>query len=219
MLQGFSDQLEEIEESTIDANKEFTQNLMDSLKSEFVTSHNIKFNFDITDISIVDINNDIFSIYNKFTTFSFSDNIVYFLMNEESNDLLHSQKQKEEIKSPSSQNNNNTSNESYVVEIEDCDGRKTIFKEELDNLKIILNVELKLTVRIGTKIMLLKDIVNIDIGTTVELEQLASEPLDLLINGVKIAEGEVVVVEGKFGIQIVNINSKVERLSKLKFKN
>jgi len=64
--------------------------------------------------------------------------------------------------------------------------------------------------------MLLKDVINMDIGSIVELDQLASEPLDILIEDKKIGEGEVVIVDGNFGIQITSIGSKAERLNTLK---
>lgn len=238
MLMGFSDKVDTIEESTMDANKEFTQNLIDSVRSGVNASSEDTCEFAISEFSVVeDVEGIDLGNYTSFVSLNWkdqgsdNDNIVYILMDDESLEKLNPSEEAVDStpteintsapkSSPVFKNEESNNDEnSYIVQIEDCDKRKTIFKEELDNLKLILNVELKLTVRIGTKTMLLKDIVNIDIGTTLELEQLASEPLDILINGVKIAEGEVVVVEGKFGIQIVKINSKVERLSKIKFKN
>jgi flagellar motor switch protein FliN/FliY len=63
--------------------------------------------------------------------------------------------------------------------------------------------------------MLLKDVINMDIGSIVELNQLANEPLDLLVDDKKIAEGEVVIVDGNFGIQITSIGTKKERMHAL----
>ncbi|WP_252970872.1 FliM/FliN family flagellar motor switch protein [Aliarcobacter cryaerophilus] len=70
------------------------------------------------------------------------------------------------------------------------------------NLELLYNVRLKLSVRLGTKIVLLKDILRWDVGEIIELEQMVNEPLEILINGVKIGEGEAVIVEGKFGLKI-----------------
>ena len=64
-----------------------------------------------------------------------------------------------------------------------------IDNEELKNLKLLLDVKLNLRVRIGSKKMLLKDVLNMDIGSIVELNQLANEPLEVLIDDKKIAEG------------------------------
>jgi len=232
MLMGFSEKLDNIEESTIDAAKEFTQNLLDNVRS-FITANDLGiYNFKINKVSLMlDTGLMELSEYKSYVSFNWEQNLMehsvsadlYLLLSFFGESVLKPQPEEDEmllLEDYDTKKPDGSSGESvYIVEIEDCDKRKTIFKDELDNLKLILNVELKLTVRIGTKLMLLKDIINIDIGTTIELEQLASEPLDVLINGIKIAEGEVVVVEGKFGIQIVKISSKVERLSKLKFKN
>jgi flagellar motor switch protein FliN/FliY len=54
-----------------------------------------------------------------------------------------------------------------------------------------------------------------DIGSIVELNQLANEPLDILVDNKKIAEGEVVIVDGNFGIQIISIGSKKDRFNQL----
>jgi len=87
---------------------------------------------------------------------------------------------------------------------------------EVKNLEMLLDVKLQLRVRIGTKVMLLKDIVSMDIGSIVELNQLANEPLEILIDDKKIGEGEVVIVDGNFGIQITSIGTKEERLNSMR---
>ena len=89
-------------------------------------------------------------------------------------------------------------------------------KGEIKNLEMLLDIKLQLRVRIGSKIMLLKDVINMDIGSIVELNQLAKEPLDILIDDKKIGEGEVVIVDGNFGVQITSIGSREERLNSLK---
>jgi flagellar motor switch protein FliN/FliY len=229
MLMGFSEKLDSIESSTIDANQEFTQNLLDNVRSGITAQDLGIYDFTIKKVSmVIDTNSLDVNEYKSFLSFNWEQSAMEHIVSDDlflmlsffAESVLDPKTEDDDINKPEDISlPGEQKQEVYIVEIEDCDKRKTIFKEELDNLKLILNVELKLTVRIGTKLMLLKDIVNIDIGTTIELEQLASEPLDLLINGVKIAEGEVVVVEGKFGIQIVKISSKIERLSKLKFKS
>lgn len=87
---------------------------------------------------------------------------------------------------------------------------------EQKNLGMILDVKLPIIVRIGQKKMLLKDVIGMDIGTVVELNQLANDPLDILVDDKVIAKGEVVIVDGNFGIQITEIGTKKERLEKLK---
>ncbi len=64
--------------------------------------------------------------------------------------------------------------------------------------------------------MLLKDVLNMDIGSVIELDQLANEPLDILVGDKVIAKGEVVIVDGNFGVQIVKIGTQKERLQQLR---
>ncbi|MDR2906336.1 MAG: flagellar motor switch protein FliY [Helicobacteraceae bacterium] len=88
--------------------------------------------------------------------------------------------------------------------------------EEARNIHLLMDVRLTVRVRIGKKQMLLRDVINMDIGSIVELDQLANEPLDILVDNKKIAEGEVVIVDGNFGVQITSIGTKRERLEQLK---
>ena len=83
------------------------------------------------------------------------------------------------------------------------------------NLELLYDVKLKLSVRLGTKIVLLKDILKWDVGEIIELEQMVNEPLEVLINGIKIGEGEAVIVEGKFGLKIKKIGNEDLRLSQI----
>lgn len=88
--------------------------------------------------------------------------------------------------------------------------------EEIRNIGMLLDVKLVVKVRIGQKKMLLKDVISMDIGSVVELNQLANDPLEVLIDDKVIAKGEVVIVDGNFGIQITDIGSKKERLEQLR---
>jgi flagellar motor switch protein FliN/FliY len=83
------------------------------------------------------------------------------------------------------------------------------------NLELLYNVKLKLSVRLGTKIVLLKDILRWDVGEIIELEQMVNEPLEILVNGIKIGEGEAVIVEGKFGLKIKKIGNEDFRLNQV----
>ena len=81
------------------------------------------------------------------------------------------------------------------------------------NLELLYNIKLKLSVRLGTKVVLLKDILRWDVGEIIELEQMVNEPLEVLVNGVKIGVGEAVIVEGKFGLKIKKIGNEDLRLN------
>ena len=100
------------------------------------------------------------------------------------------------------------------IEMEAPDSK--LSHDEIKNISLIMDVKLPVRVRIGKKRMLLKDVLNMDIGSVVELEQLANEPLEILVDNHVIAVGEVVIVDGNFGVQITSIGTKRERLNQLK---
>ena len=91
-----------------------------------------------------------------------------------------------------------------------------VFDGDIKNIRLIMDVRLPLRVRIGSKKMLLKDVLSMDIGSVIELNQLANDPLEVLIGDKPIALGEVVIIDGNFGVQITEIGSKKERLEQLK---
>jgi flagellar motor switch protein FliN/FliY len=73
------------------------------------------------------------------------------------------------------------------------------------NLNVILDVKVDLTVRIGSCMLPMRDVVELSEGAVLQLDQLASEPVGLYVNDKLIARGEVVVVEENFGIKITQI--------------
>ena len=89
-------------------------------------------------------------------------------------------------------------------------------ESEMKNIGLILDVKLPLRVRIGSKKMLLKDVLSMDIGSVIELDQLANDPLEILVDDKVVAFGEVVIVDGNFGVQITQIGTKRDRLETLK---
>ncbi len=91
-----------------------------------------------------------------------------------------------------------------------------VVEGELKNINLIMDVRLPIRVRIGNKKMLLKDVLTMDIGSVVELNQLANDPLEILIGEKRVAYGEVVIVDGNFGVQITEIGTKKERLEQLR---
>jgi flagellar motor switch protein FliN/FliY len=88
-------------------------------------------------------------------------------------------------------------------------------EHSITNLKLLFDIKLRLSVRLGTKVLLLKDILRWDVGEIIELEQMVNEPLDILVNGVKVGEGEAVVVEGKFGLKVKYIGDEKNKLKKI----
>ena len=80
------------------------------------------------------------------------------------------------------------------------------------NLNLILDVAVTLALEVGRARMPVRDLLQLAPGAVVELDRLAGEPLDVLVNGVCIARGEVVVVNEKFGIRLTDVVSATERM-------
>lgn len=105
---------------------------------------------------------------------------------------------------------------SESFESHESSSKVSLNNDEMSNIALIMDVKLPVKVRIGKKRMLLKDVLNMDIGSVIELNQLANDPLEILVDDHVIAEGEVVIVDGNFGVQITTIGTKRERLNQLK---
>ncbi|GEN27966.1 flagellar motor switch protein FliN [Halovibrio variabilis] len=82
-------------------------------------------------------------------------------------------------------------------------------------LEMVMDIPVKLTVELGRTKLTIKQLLELAQGSVIELEGLAGEPMDILINGYLIAQGEVVVIEDKYGIRITEIITPSERIHKL----
>lgn len=87
--------------------------------------------------------------------------------------------------------------------------------DEEFNLDVILDVPVTISMEIGQTKISIRNLLQLNQGSVIELDRLAGEPLDVLINGTLIAHGEVVVVNEKFGIRLTDVISPVERVKKL----
>lgn len=84
------------------------------------------------------------------------------------------------------------------------------------NLDVILDIPVTISMEIGRTRINIRNLLQLNQGSVVELDRLAGEPLDVLVNGTLIAHGEVVVVNEKFGIRLTDVVSPAERVKKLK---
>ncbi len=85
----------------------------------------------------------------------------------------------------------------------------------LENLKVIENIDVKLTVEVGGAEIKLRELLRINEGSVIELERLAGDPLDILANGTIIAKGEVVMIGERFGIRFTEVVDPKERVQNL----
>jgi len=84
------------------------------------------------------------------------------------------------------------------------------------NLDVILDVPVTVSMEVGNTKISIRNLLQLNQGSVVELDRLAGEPMDVLVNGTLIARGEVVVVNDKFGLRLTDIISPAERVKKLK---
>ena len=86
----------------------------------------------------------------------------------------------------------------------------------VDNLRVLENIDVKLTVEVGSAELKIKELIRLNEGLVIELDRLAGDPLDILINGTMIAKGEVVMVGERFGIRFVEIVDPQKRIESVK---
>jgi flagellar motor switch protein FliN len=213
MLGGEGESKNEMNDDDIDATKEIISNIMGAVSTSLGAQKEmpaISLKVETTEFINEDgeINLDDFKkmyVYN-FSLGSISSLLMLIVDEKFENTFLHPQDSTAASVQPASTASYETSEENT----------KTFDSNEMKNISLIMDVKLPLRVRIGRKKMLLKDVLSMDIGSVVELNQLANDPLDILVDDHVIAQGEVVIVDGNFGVQITEIGSKKERLKRLK---
>ena len=84
------------------------------------------------------------------------------------------------------------------------------------DLEVVLDIPVKIAMEVGSTQISIRNLLQLNQGSVIELERLAGEPLDVTVNGTLIAHGEVVVVNDKFGIRVTDVISPSERIKRLK---
>lgn len=98
-------------------------------------------------------------------------------------------------------------------ELSEANSEALGLKQDLD---VILDIPVKISMEVGSTELSIRNLIQLTQGSVIELDRLAGEPLDVMVNGTLIAQGEVVVVNEKFGIRITDVVSPSERLKKLR---
>lgn len=86
----------------------------------------------------------------------------------------------------------------------------------LNDFDMILDIPVQITVELGRTKLSIRNLLQLAHGSVIELDGLAGEPMDILVNGTLIAQGEVVVVNDKFGVRLTDIITPAERMKKLR---
>ncbi len=201
---------EDVSDDDLDATKEIISNIFGAIGNTLSGQKDIPvLSFTIDDIELVEADSEVsLESFSKMFVYNFSmeglTSILSFIMDEKLENSLFGSSE------PVVDNVNDTDN-SFSN-----DNNIQLNNDEMGNISLIMDVKLPVKVRIGKKKMLLKDVLNMDIGSVIELNQLANDPLEILVDNNVIAQGEVVIVDGNFGVQITTIGTKRERLAKLK---
>ena len=106
--------------------------------------------------------------------------------------------------------------EARPATLDEFDTDAPITAEERRKLDTILEIPVTIAMEVGRSQINIRNLLQLNQGSVVELDRVAGEPLDVLVNGTLIAHGEVVVVNDKFGIRLTDVISQTERIKKLK---
>ncbi|MCL4431815.1 MAG: flagellar motor switch protein FliY [Epsilonproteobacteria bacterium] len=215
MLGGDGESKEEMNDEDLDALKEIISNIAGAMSTTLASQKELpKFTIKTEEALFIADNGEVnLDGYTKMFVYSFSlgtiNTLIMFVIDAAVVEALEgpSALPTNSAPSPVSVASSNGDSQSYERKLDDS---------EMKNIGLILDVKLPVRVRIGKKKMLLKDVLSMDIGSVIELNQLANDPLDILVDDNVIAQGEVVIVDGNFGVQITSIGSKRDRLTKLK---
>lgn len=206
MLGGVTDLKDEIDDEITDAVKEIVSTISGSITTSvnaqgYDDISSVKFNLENTSIEECS-NLSTFANLFKFTFTLNDDELVLYLSVDDTSSAFFGEFMGEE--SSAKEDDTPTSNESAPTAAGSL--LSTILSEDsVDNLRLLMDIKLRLSVRLGTKTCLLKDVISWDVGEIIELTQMTNEPLDILINNVVVGQGEAIIVDGKFGVKIKHI--------------
>ena len=203
---------EDVSEDDLDATKEIVSNIFGAIANTLSAQKELPvLSFNIESIELVSDDAEVsLEAFSRMNVYNFAlgsiKSLIMFIIDEKLKNTLNGGGEPiSEVASSSDSYKTNSSDSSV-----------NLSNDEMGNIALIMDVKLPVRVRIGKKRMLLKDVLNMDIGSVIELNQLANDPLEILVDNHVIAEGEVVIVDGNFGVQITTIGTKRERLKQLK---
>ncbi|WP_321778724.1 flagellar motor switch protein FliY [Sulfurimonas sp.] len=206
---------EDVSEDDIDATKEIISNIFGAIGNSLSAQKTIPvLSFKIDTIELVGDDAEVtLEDYSKMFVYTFKigelSSLFMFIIDDKLSNMINGE-EKVEAPTQNSESGVEAMSESSSV------ANVKLNNDEMNNISLIMDVKLPVRVRIGKKKMLLKDVLNMDIGSVIELNQLANDPLEILVDNHVIAQGEVVIVDGNFGVQITSIGTKRERLTQLK---
>ncbi len=209
MLAGDGDSKDELDEDVIDAVKELASQLLGSVNVPIEDALKKKFSLKVDDI-VKNMSSSVFQA-SEYMVVDFSGSVdgrtvnFRFFMDGELSVYLNTSSEESSSAQPTNFGGDTPIQQPVAAA---SSGNQ--------NLDLLLDIDIPVSVRMGSAKLFLKDILGLGPGNIVELEQNADESIELAINDKVIARGEVVIVDGYFGFRIKEIVSKAERIKKLK---
>ena len=207
---------DDVNDDDIDAAKEIVSNIFGAISNALSAQKELPvLSFSVENIELIKDDEEVsLESFSRMFVYKFAlesiNSLLMFIIDDKLYNALYGASTEEESVSQSSA-------ASLTSSQGNCEDESlNLSSEEMKNIALIMDVKLPVRVRIGKKRMLLKDVLNMDIGSVIELNQLANDPLEILVDNHVIAQGEVVIVDGNFGVQITTIGTKKERLNQLK---
>lgn len=215
MLGGEGEGKESMDEEDLDATKEIVSNIFSAFSTALTSQGNLpSLTIKVSSIEFINEDGEVnLEEYSKMFVYNFSlgdiNSLLMFVIDDTIENAINAEA------APAAFPELNTEPEA-ASKSASSSGSAAFEADEGSNINLIMDVKLPVRVRIGQKKMLLRDVLSMDIGSVIELNQLANDPLDILVDNHVIAQGEVVIVDGNFGVQITTIGSKIDRLHQLK---
>jgi len=220
MLMGPGEPKDKLEPDDLDAIKELFSQVFGNLQSAFKENKQKELSVEISDITEENRELEEESFYEMEFDVAIpnikSDSVLLYAAKEKTDALFEQPEQEEETEAEAEE-------ESVPFENVETDRETAAETSSVSaqsqapsgNLDLIMDVDLDVKIRIGEKNMLIKDILKLKEGSIIELEKNIEEPMEILINDKVVAKGVVVVVGGRFGVKITNIDTKEERIKSL----
>jgi flagellar motor switch protein FliN/FliY len=206
---------DDVNDDDMDAAKEIVSNIFGAISNSLSAQKELPvLSFSVESIELVKDDEEVtLESFNRMFVYKFSlesiSSLLMFIIDDKLYNALYGTQESQESAGDDISDG--------LEQSDNCgEGTVKLSSEEMKNIALIMDVKLPVRVRIGKKRMLLKDVLNMDIGSVIELNQLANDPLEILVDNHVIAQGEVVIVDGNFGVQITTIGTKKERLNQLK---
>jgi flagellar motor switch protein FliN/FliY len=229
MLGGEGESRDDMTDDDLDATKEIISNILGAVGNSLSAQSELpKVSFSVTDIKFFGADEEIdLDGYTKQYAYDITvasvSSIMIFIVDEDTTELFANTGSSGGVDFGSDDDifNSNDSSSSGGGGSSSSGGGTSVeslnlSEKEANNISLIMDVKLTVKVRIGSKRMLLRDVVNMDVGSVIELNRLANDPLDIMVDDKVIGKGEVVIVDGNFGVQITEIGTKKERLEQLR---